>query len=218
MTDDRQGSGQGQCVLAVVCPSPLVLSGLERMLADAPGMTVGCSASSAARLRARDPDPDLLIIDVSGLPSARLGTSFWAALPRGRGAVMLCRPEAPPDLIAALRGGVRGFLTHACQAGELVSAVQTAWRGGVYVSPDLARSLIAHCESDGSDSPGGLSHREGETLRLVAAGLTHRQISRRLGVTEATVSTYVRRIRVKLDAGNKADLTRLAIQLGYASR
>lgn len=217
MADDLQRGGADQCVLAVVCGSPMLLSGLERLLADVPGITVRCSVSSVARLRACDPDPDLVIIDVSGLPSMRVDTSFWAALPGRRGAVMLCRPEDPPDLVTALRSGVRGFLTHACQASELVSVVRTAWRGGVQVSPDLARSLSAHFGSAGSGSQGRLSHREAETLRLVAAGLTHRQISRRLGVTETTVSTYVRRIRIKLDAGNKADLTRIAIQLGYAA-
>jgi ATP/maltotriose-dependent transcriptional regulator MalT len=47
-----------------------------------------------------------------------------------------------------------------------------------------------------------------------AAGLTHRQIARRMMLTEATVSTYVKRIRNKLGVGNKADLTRKAFELG----
>jgi two-component system, NarL family, invasion response regulator UvrY len=206
--------GKDRCVLAVVCGSPVMLSGFERVLANAPGMIVKYPVRSVTDLQGRVPAPDLVVIDVNGLSRVLIDAAFWAALPGGQGAVMLCRPEDPPDLISALHGGVRGFLTHACQSGELVAAVRTAWRGGVHVSPDLARTLVA--QSRGDDTVRSrLSQREAETLRLVAAGFTHGQIGRRMGLTEATVSTYVRRIRVKLDAGNKADLTRVAINLGY---
>jgi len=196
-----------------------MLSGLERMLASASGVSIRYSVASVAELHGREPSPGLLVIDLNGLRVPRgtqIDAAFWAALPRTRGIVMLCRPEDPPDLIVALRGGVRAFLTQGCGVDELLAAVRTAWRGGVHVSPDLARQLVTQAAQDGADQD-RLSPREIETLRLVAAGLTHGQISRRLGLTEATVSTYVRRIRVKLNAGNKADLTRMAIELGYVA-
>lgn len=59
-----------------------------------------------------------------------------------------------------------------------------------------------------------LAPRESEALGWLAVGLTHRQIAGHMGLTEATVSTYVKRIRSKLNVGNKADLTRAAIELG----
>jgi DNA-binding CsgD family transcriptional regulator len=49
---------------------------------------------------------------------------------------------------------------------------------------------------------------------MIAAGLTHGQAARRLKLTQSTVDTYVKRIRAKLGAGNKAELTRHAIALG----
>jgi DNA-binding NarL/FixJ family response regulator len=158
-----------------------------------------------------------VVIDLNGLRGTPIDAAFWAALPGARGVVLLCRPENPQDMIVALRGGVRGFLTHGCRVDELLAAVRTAWHGGVHVCQDLARSLVTQTDGGGADHY-RLSQREAETLRLVAAGFTHGQIGRRLGLTEATVSTYVRRIRVKLEAGNKADLTRIAIKLGYAAR
>jgi two-component system invasion response regulator UvrY len=214
MAEGVQDGGGVRCVLAVVCGSPVVLRGLEQVLAGASGMMVSRSVSSVAGLHGC-PSLDVVVVDVSGLSGARVDSAFWDALPGGQGVVMLCRPEDPPDLISALRGGVRGFLTHACQADELVAVVRATRRGCIYASPALAKSLMTQMGGDGNGQS-GLSRREAETLRLLAAGLTHIQISRRLGVTEATVSTYVRRIRVKLNAGNKADLTRIAIKLGYA--
>ena len=56
-----------------------------------------------------------------------------------------------------------------------------------------------------------LSRREQEVLALIAAGKTHYQISRSLQISPHTVDTYVRRIRTKLDVGNKAELTRIAV-------
>jgi DNA-binding NarL/FixJ family response regulator len=60
-----------------------------------------------------------------------------------------------------------------------------------------------------------LTPRETQTLHAVAQCLTHAQAARRLGVTEATVNTYVKRLRAKLNAGNKAELTRIAIERGH---
>ncbi len=54
-------------------------------------------------------------------------------------------------------------------------------------------------------------------MRLVASGLSHVMIGERMGVTESTVGTYLKRIRAKLNATNKAELTRRAIELGYVS-
>ena len=63
-----------------------------------------------------------------------------------------------------------------------------------------------------------LAPRESETLGWLAVGLTHRQIAGHMGLTEATVSTYVKRIRSKLQVGNKAELTRMAIGLGLLDK
>ena len=56
-----------------------------------------------------------------------------------------------------------------------------------------------------------LSEREEQVLRQIARGLTHGQIATRLGISPHTVDTYVKRIRAKLEVGNKAELTRAAL-------
>jgi DNA-binding NarL/FixJ family response regulator len=158
--------------------------------------------------------PDLMIIDLYHLRGAQIGSAFWATLPGKLRVVALCRPEDPPDMIVALQGGVGALLTRESDVDELLTAVRTASKGGVYLSPELTGPLIVNNIKGGSDYR-CLAPREIETLRLVAEGLTHRQISRRMGLSESTVSTYVKQIRTKLRAGNKADLTRAAIDLGY---
>lgn len=216
LPDELSRTGSRPVSVAVVCGSPVIRSGLEQVLASAPGLTVRHSVDSLAALPGRPAPPDLAVIDLYALRSARIGAAFWATLPAGCRAVLLCRPDEPPDLVAALHGGARAFLTREAGVAELLSAVGIAQQGGVHLSPELAQHLIIQTTAGSADRQ-PLARREIETLQLVAEGFTHSQISRRMGLTEATVSTYVKRIRTKLNAGNKADLTRAAIELGYVA-
>jgi DNA-binding NarL/FixJ family response regulator len=115
---------------------------------------------------------------------------------------------------AALRAGAHGCVSRQADETELLTAVATVADGGVHVSPELAERLHRELRQPQAGAPPALARREIETLRWLAAGLTHRQIARRMALTEATVSTYVKRIRNKLGVGNKADLTRKAFELG----
>ena len=63
-----------------------------------------------------------------------------------------------------------------------------------------------------------LAPREVEALGHIAHGLTHAQAATRMGVRESTIDTYIKRIRGKLKVGNKAELTRKAIELSVIPR
>jgi DNA-binding NarL/FixJ family response regulator len=115
----------------------------------------------------------------------------------------------------ALRAGAYGCVTDHAEDDELLRAVETVAGGGFHISPVLASRLRAEIRLPRvAAAPPILGRRETETLRWLASGLTHGEIARRMGLTETTVSTYVKRIRIKLDVRNKAELTRIAIELG----
>jgi DNA-binding CsgD family transcriptional regulator len=88
----------------------------------------------------------------------------------------------------------------------------------------LAHADMIEAGGDGAAAPSAragpeaptLAPREKETLRYIAGGYTHAQAARRMGISEATVDTYVKRIRQKFNLGNKAELTRLAIQVAWS--
>jgi DNA-binding NarL/FixJ family response regulator len=61
-------------------------------------------------------------------------------------------------------------------------------------------------------SPDQLSPREQEALTYIARGFTHQQTATRMGVSKATVDTYIARIRTKLNLGNKAELALAALR------
>jgi DNA-binding NarL/FixJ family response regulator len=142
---------------------------------------------------------------------------FWSMLPEGTRIVLVCRAGELPELATAVRAGVRAFVTRDCAANELLAAVAAAASDGLHVSAALVEDLVQPTRDPRAQGTVRLGDREVETLRLVAEGLTHRQISNHMGLTEATVSTYVKRIRSKLNATNKAELTLRAVQLGYVA-
>lgn len=119
--------------------------------------------------------------------------------------------ESVTDL---LRAGAHGCVSRQADDEELLRAVMTVAGAGIHVDARLAPRLHAELRQPHGAPASALARRESETLRWIAAGLTHGQIARRMNLTEATVSTYAKRIRSKLNVGNKADLTRKAIELG----
>ncbi|MEV0279356.1 response regulator transcription factor [Streptomyces sp. NPDC050610] len=201
----------------------LVRHGLERVLSQSPRLDV-----IAALERVQDFTFDASGRDGSGAPDVILfGPPSCDGGPdpeplaktvtglAARGPVLVVSEfSGPYRLLDAIRAGALGCVTGEVDDAELLRAVETVVGGGFHLSPTLAPRLHAELRQPSAAEPRSLARRELETLRLLAEGLTHSQIGRRMGLTEATVSTYVKRIRTKLNVGNKADLTRTAIELG----
>ena len=205
--------------VAIVGHSDLVRNGLEQILARQPNIQVAVSVDRPARLPAGPPDREDA---AGGLDVIVLGVSRWfggdpgvidALSARGR-VLVVSKLFEPHRLTAAIRAGALGCVPEHVDEAELLCAVRAVARGAIHVSPVLSPLLASELREPERPHQGRLAPREHETLGWLAVGLTHRQIAGRMGLTEATVSTYVKRIRGKLNVGNKADLTRAAIELG----
>jgi two-component system nitrate/nitrite response regulator NarL len=122
----------------------------------------------------------------------------------------------PQDVLGAMRAGAGGYITKRTQPALFAAAVDTVAGGGFWLSSELADILHTQVTGQARPSPpdprAHLSPREEQALDLIARGYTHAQAANRMGVTKATVDTYVERIRAKLQVGNKAELTRAALQ------
>ncbi|GAB3146715.1 response regulator transcription factor [Micromonospora sonneratiae] len=119
---------------------------------------------------------------------------------------------------AALRAGVRAYLDWDVDPATLLRAVVAAGRGDVYLTMAARDALLpdpGRCLGGGPGRidvpPVSLTARERDVLRLVAEGLTHKQIASRLSLSKSTVDTYAHRVRQKTGAANKAGLTRVAM-------
>ena len=198
--------------IAIVEYYDLVRRGLENLLSGSPVLRVVTVAAEPQDLSPAQPLPDVIVFGPSPEAEKILSQQISELTPFGR--VLVISDFAGDQLVAgAIRTGAYGCITRHVDDGELMRAVTTVALGGLHVAPGLAPQLHSELQASASQ-PLVLARREAETLRLLAAGLTHSQIARRMNLTEATVSTYVKRIRTKLNVGNKADLTRKAIELG----
>ncbi len=203
--------------VAIVDDHPVARWGVEHVFQSHPGVEVVCAASSLEEIEAAGVDPDVVILDLY-LEPGRPSLSAIAALSSRCRVLVMSASRTRSDILAAIRAGADGYLTKQSSDDAFIEGVLQVADGGFYLSSQLADMLQADLEQDGNGNRPGwgqLSPREQEALSCIAAGFTHGQTARRMGVSQSTVDTYVKRIRQKLGLGNKAELTRMAMELGH---
>ena len=197
--------------VAIVDDHPIARRGVASALADAGDVEVVASVDSAADL-GEAPSIEVVILDLyhDGDEPCLAAVAEWSARTR---VLVMSASGRPDDVLRAVRAGAGGYITKRAQPALFVAAVQTVAAGGFWLSSQLADIVLSRPEPPAPAAPHGhLSPREEQTLDLIARGYTHAQAATRMGVTKATVDTYVERIRAKLQVGNKAELTRAALR------
>jgi len=156
--------------------------------------------------------PDIVVLDLS-LPDCsgiEVIGKLHQASPASRVVVLSMHGEAS-YVHPAMRAGISGYLVKGADIGTLVEALLCAMRGEVFLSPGIARLLVAPA-AQGSEPQ--LSEREREVLSLVAQGKTSWEIGVILGISPKTVENHRQSIKSKLDIHDVAGLTRFAIRTG----
>lgn len=200
--------------LAVVDDHPVARFGVAALLDKVDDLAVTTAVATVAELPRDEHDrvvADLIMLDLyqaDGRPALSAITELSEQLP----VLVLSASRAPADVLAAMQAGACGYLTK--QAGEeaYVTAIRTVASGGFYLSAQLADLIQAATLGKPATKPTEtLSPREQEALGYIARGFTHQQTATRMGVSKATVDTYIARIRAKLQLGNKAELALAAL-------
>lgn len=164
--------------------------------------------------------PDVVLMDLnlgagSGVAATR---EITAALPDTRVLVLSASGEHS-DVLEAVKAGASGYLVKSASVPELVDAVRRTAAGDPVFTPGLAGMVLGEyrrmAESPAGDAaPPKLTERETGVLRLVAKGLTARQIAERLVISHRTVENHVQSTLRKLQLHNRVELARYAIEHG----
>jgi DNA-binding NarL/FixJ family response regulator len=198
----------------IVDDHPIVREGVTAVLEREPDIEVVGEADTldeGLRLDATHrPDVVLLDLRLPGGPAVDGVASFAS---RGRGIVVFTAHDADDDVFRAIRGGARGYLLKGSPAAEIGQAIRQVHAGESYVSPRIAAKLVKDAAQPRGRT-GLLSARERGVLRLVAAGLSNRQIGETLSISERTVKFHVTAIFNKLGAENRAQAVALAAERG----
>lgn len=196
----------------------LVRSAVRQALAAPDIEIVGEAASTSeahATITELRPDVVLLDVDLPGVDGLNLLRDLSPRMPQTM-FVMLTVSSSSRDLAEAMRSGAIGYLTKDLSPDALQRAVRGLRRGELAMSRSMAASVIHglsrlarrdHAISPGA-SLGALSPREEEILRLLADGLTDREIAERLVISPRTVETHVSNVLHKLEVRNRAQAAR----------
>jgi DNA-binding NarL/FixJ family response regulator len=205
--------------ILVVDDHALVRRGLIEILQRLPDVARFGEAGTAAEGLALAREAwDLVVLDL-GLPD-RHGLEVLRDLhARQPDLPVLILTMFPEDQLALrlLEAGAAGYLTKESAPEELLRAVGRVMAGHKYLSPAMAQTLADGIGGVSSSFHQQLSDRELEVLRLLAAGRAIKDISRQLGLSPKTVTTYRSRLLRKLGMTTNAELTFYATQHGLVS-
>ncbi|MEU6865483.1 response regulator transcription factor [Streptomyces sp. NPDC046876] len=203
---------------------PLVRRGLALILAPDPGVEVVGEAGDGAeavalagRLR-----PDVVVMDIRMPVLDGVGaTAELARTVPGARVLALSTFDMDEYVVAALRAGAYGFLPKDVSPEELTAAVRTVHAGEAAVAPRLLTRLIsayvrtpARPVSSAAGLPGGLTPREGEIWRLIAAGLDNTGIAEELDLSVSTVKNHITGLFAKLGVRDRAQAVIEAYESG----
>ena len=199
---------------------PLVLNGLYHLLREYSEFEVleRCTSGAEALAAAQKQQPDILVLDLlmpgmDGLAVARAlhGTENGPAI------VLLTAQLHEDQLIEALHLGIRGFVLKEMATKLLVECLRRVHAGGQWLEKDSANRAMAKLvrrEARGREVATLLTPREIEVVRMVAKGLSNKEIGAQLFIADGTVKIHLHNIYEKVKINRRADLVRFAEEYG----
>ena len=198
--------------VAIVDDHPATASGLATLLEREPDLQVaGIAGSLDESRRLLSPETtDVALVDVQlqGEPSG-FEIVREASEHGGPAVILLSSYEYPVFHARALELGARGYLEKTASVAEILGAIRTVAAGGMAFSRVAIR--------DAMTAPRPPSDRELQVIRLVAAGHSNDEIGARLGLTEKSVESHLRRLFGRYGLASRTELTTAAITQGWVT-
>lgn len=209
----------------VVDDHPMWRDAVERDLAAAGFEVVAVAASGGealARFHASRPRVVVLDLQIPAPGGVEVTAEVIRQDPSARVLILSASGEQD-DVLAAVKAGATGYLVKSASREELLAAVRRVAAGDTVFTPGLAGLVLGEfrrlsggtpeTDSDAAHHP-ELTERETEVLRMVAKGMSYKQIAERLVLSHRTVQNHVQNTLRKLQMHNRVELTRYAIEQG----
>ena len=197
--------------ILIVDDHPVVRAGLSSMLGTQPELrVVGAASSGAEALRMMNTETiDLALLDLR-MPVLNGFETLNRIKNEGISTrvIILTNYETDEDIYRAIQAGADGYLLKNATLREMVEAIKTVKNGKRYIPPAIASRLAERMLRS------NLTPREVEILKLLAKGLTNKQIGRVLAISDNTVRNHVNRIIEKLEVADRTEAATTAIHRG----
>ncbi|MHA6796084.1 response regulator [Pseudonocardia bannensis] len=216
---------QTPVTVMVVDDHPIWREGVARDLTERGCRVVATAPDADAAIRiapAANPRVVLMDLNLGATSGVAAIAGILEKLPDTKVLVLSASGEHA-DVLDAVKAGASGYLVKSASAEELLDAVHRTADGFPVFTPGLAGLVLGEYrrlagEPSHRDSPAvpALTERETEVLRLVAKGMTAKQIGERLVLSHRTVESHVQNTLRKLQLHNRSQLVRFAIEQGIA--
>jgi DNA-binding NarL/FixJ family response regulator len=204
----------------VVDDHPMWRDAVERDLAAAGFDVVAVAADghqAIARFPAARPQVVVLDLQIPGPSGVEVTADVLGRDPSARVLILSASGEQR-DVLEAVKAGATGYLVKSASREELVEAVRRVARGDTVFTPGLAGLVLGEFRrmADGPEPEpdNELTPRETEILKMVATGMSYRQIAERLVLSHRTVQNHVQNTLRKLQMHNRVELTRYVLERG----
>jgi DNA-binding NarL/FixJ family response regulator len=198
----------------IVDDHPVVRAGLTSMLGTQQEIEVIATASSgdAALEALAKTEADVMLLDLR-MPGLN-GVETIQEIRRSgypTRIIVLTSFETDEDIYRAIHAGAQGYLLKDTSLKEMIEAIKSVHSGKRYIPRDIAARLAERMMR------AELTARELEILRVLAKGLTNKQIGKVLGISQNTVKNHVNSVIEKLEVSDRTEASTTAIQRGIIS-
>jgi len=188
----------------------LLRKGIAAVVNAEPDMKLVAEASSGdeaiEKYRIHRPDVTLMDLQMPGLNGIEAMGRILAEFPNAR-IVVLTTYSGDAQIVRALRAGARAYILKGHDR-ELLETIHMVMEGRKRIPPEVAAELAEHATDE------GLSDREIQVLKLIAAGNSNKRIADLLSIAEATVKSRVTNILSKLSASDRAHAVSIGLKRG----
>jgi len=190
---------------------PVLRYGIATLVGAEPDMELVAQASTGPeaieQFRLHQPDVTLMDLQMPGMNGIEAMIGIRSEFPNAR-VIVLTTYAGDVQVTRALKAGARAYILKGRLAGELLDTIRAVHAGQRRIPPEVAADLAEHAGES------GLTQREMEVLRLIAAGNANKEIAAQLSISEETVKSRVSNILAKLGANDRTHAVTIGLKRG----
>lgn len=199
----------------------LVRDGIKALLSLTPDIEVIGEATDGRQAidKCRELKPDVILMDIAmpGLGGLEATIELKHEVPKTR-VLVLTQYDDPEYVRRFLKIGVSGYVLKRMLGSDLASAIRSAAQGGLVLDPQVAKEALQTAPKQAGAVPEDLyetlTDREKQVLRLVALGLSNKEVADSLRISVKTAMTHREHLMEKLSLRNRTELIKFAIRKG----
>ena len=190
---------------------PVIRYGIAALVGAESDMALVAQASTGReaieQFRIHQPDVTLMDLQMPDMGGIEAMIGIRSEFPNAR-IIVLTTYSGDVQVMRALKAGARGYILKGRIGGELLETIRAVHAGQRRIPQELAAELAEHAGES------GLTEREMEVLRLIAAGNANKEIAAQLSIAEETVKSRVSSILSKLGANDRTHAITIALKRG----